>query len=148
MERFGNALLCDAIYQDRITNKMVLAGVYSGSISLSEIPSAFNASLYSEYWPETIGLKEIDVQFLIGGDLIGGAKIALVIGDLSLPAILIVPNFHFAVQAPGQLVVQAVTSDGRTLSLFSKNVDLKSSTASPPPSSRSRPAPRTKASKP
>ena len=133
MERIGNALLCDIVYHDRATNKVVLAGVFSGSISLGEVPAAFNASLYAEYWPSKLGPTEVDIQFLVNGELVGGAKIHIDVTDLESPAILIVPNYQFVIVASGEIVARAIVASGKTLPIFSKKIEVKASTVSPQP---------------
>lgn len=85
---FGAAMLCDAVYRDDATNKMVLAGVYTGDIIAQSFPLNIRGALYLEVRVKEAGI--LDVTFFEDSEPIGGAE-AEVNANPSGPSVLVLP---------------------------------------------------------
>ena len=134
MGKFENTLICDVVYIDRMSNKAVLAGVYSGGVTLNEVPAIFRASIYSEYYPDVSGDLDLEFRVFVNGAHAGGAKMQIagaVAGDVS---VLVVPSFPIALSAPGTVVIKAFEPGKRSATILTKKVALTLPSASPPPS--------------
>ena len=72
--KLGLVAICDAVYKDEQSNKPILAGVFSGDILVSAFPAELRVALYIEIQIPEPGPHEVDIQFHVGGKLLGGGK--------------------------------------------------------------------------
>lgn len=133
---FGNVIICDAVYTDRDSNKSVLAGVYSGNITLGMMPSVISVSLYAEYFPEKDSGSELEFQFFANGAHVGGATVELVAQEPGIVSMVVIPGLALPFTSPGKLEIRAAADGSEPTVILSKDV-LSAATfpsASPPPS--------------
>lgn len=120
--RFGNCLLADNVYVDRDTNKVVVAGMYSGDIRMGALPSSINVSFYLECWIADSAEHEVDVKILLNGDQLGGVVIKIRSADPETPAVLASPVIHMSIQKEGALELRATADGGKSKRLLFKKI--------------------------
>ena len=124
MDKFGNVLLCDAVYVDRTSNKAVLAGVFSGDILVKELPVTFSAAIYAEYWPKRAGDISVDLMIFVNDIKIGGAKLEMSDVRIDGAAMLVVPSYQFVFEKTGTLEIHASVDGSAPVSILSKKLEF------------------------
>lgn len=146
--KFGAALLCDQIYVDESTKKIILAGVYSGDVTVPEYPAQFDAALFLEIFAENDEAIDLDIQLYVGKRLRGGARMRLGGFDHNTPATAIVPHMTIVAESPSPLEIRISCDGGKPTRVLRRNLLRAGSTASPPPSAQSPTVARKKAKLP
>jgi hypothetical protein len=147
--RTGIVALCDGVYKDEATNKMVLSGLYSGDIISNGSDQDLRFALYVELFLPDDQEHEVDLQFWRGGKHTGGGKAMVSQSETDVPHSILVPQFSLAGPLPATFELKVALDGAKPSAILRKALLPRADpTASPPPSARSRNAPRAKASKP
>lgn len=146
--KVGIVALCDAVYKDEGSNKVIIAGLYSGDIITEGTPHDMRFALYAEVFPPDTLKHVMDIQFWFGGKQLGGVKAEITSPVVGQSTALMLQQFPLVGDLPAKLELKMVWDGGRPVTILSKQVSLRSApTASPPPRARSPRAARAKASK-
>jgi hypothetical protein len=148
--RVGIIALCDNVYKDEETNKIIIAGLYSGDIFISGFPAELRLSCYAELFIDDEEIHEADFQFFVGGKRRGGALVQFSVADPRSPASILIPPFGLPIEQPSQIELRLSLDESGAVKVLSKSVNLRETgpTVSPQPPARSPRGARTKASKP
>jgi hypothetical protein len=110
--KFGITAVCDAAYRDALTNKAIIAGLFTGDIVASEYPAVVPLSFFIELEnPQDVD-ERLEFEILVGGELVGVAPAEV---DRSLPgtAVLLFSGFPVQITEPGLLEMRVKYSGGR-----------------------------------
>ena len=120
--KYGNVVLCDAVYFDSQSGKAVLAGVYSGDIVFPALPATGRFALLIDTFPDRTGEFEIDLQFNVGGKHVGGAKVHLIAAAKGAVASMLIPPFDLPVEKAGTLQITSVVPGDKPQIILKKNI--------------------------
>ena len=148
--RPGIVSISDAVYKDEASNKIVIAGLYSGNIVTEGGPSDLRFALYAEFFVPDAEEHDLDIQFWVGKRQVGGARSQVKADDPSLPLAIMLSQFSLGVGGatlPATLRIKAVLDAGNPLIVLEKKIIPRNptATASPPLAARSRRVARAKA---
>lgn len=120
--RFGTVLVCDNIYRDVDSNKIILAGVFSGTITVPQVPSLVRLSLYAEFFSKLSEEYSIDIQIFLGDKKHGGLKSRVSTFAQNSPSILSTPQFDLVVTKNITLIIKAIIDEGRPKVILKKSI--------------------------
>jgi hypothetical protein len=132
MALFANIILCDNVYVDRESGKPVLAGVYSGDVTLTTVPARIRWSIYAEFLPPKSGSHKIDMKFFLDKKQVLGAMIEARDTIAGTPALLMVPQFELGVDKQGTFAVKVSANGGPITTLLRKQIIVRTPSAQPP----------------
>lgn len=120
--KFGICALCDNVYKDEATNKVVLAGLYTGDIVVESLPADLRASMYLEVVLPDTAEHQVDLQLFVDGKHTGGAKATVATRQAKAVFGLIIPGLQLKIAAEAKLEFRASVDDQKPVSLFKKRV--------------------------
>lgn len=120
--RFGTVLVCDNIYRDVDSNKIILAGVFSGTITVPLVPSLVRLSLYAEFFAKQADDYSVELQIFLGDKKYGGLKSKMMIAASTSPSILSTPQIDLIVDKNNTLIVKAIIDGGKPKVIFRKEI--------------------------
>lgn len=125
----GVVALCDAVYKDEATNKIVIAGLYAGNVITDGAPHDMRFALYAEFVLPDNNPHDLDIQFWIGKVQVGSAR-SQVLQPPEAPNVSLMLN-QFTLQGtiPGTLSIKACLDGGRPIKILEKDLLLRSPTA-------------------
>lgn len=131
---FNLVAMCDAVYVDALTNKHILAGLYSGDVLLNAFPSELRVCFYIDFRLPDTEEHEFDLQIYLDRKRVAGAKgpIRNVGGNETIA--FGTPTFSLAIRNPSTLTLKAALDGGTPKRIFTRKVRPRDSTSSPPPS--------------
>lgn len=122
--RFGIVALCDGVYKDEQTGKVVLAGIFTGNIVVA-MPGIVHASIFVGIEnPEDLEPK-VEFDLRINGKTAGRAGLTLVSDGEQ--ASIILGNIPLFFTEAGSFELRATFGGGRSISLLKKSVTLLAS---------------------
>lgn len=134
-------VVCDDIRQE-ITSKFIFIGVYSGDFVLPAFPATVAPQIYIEYVPKAAGESDFSVGFLVGGKRLAEINGQLRVQEPRAVTPLIVPQVLLQVSEPSSFEVE-FGAEGQPPEIILRKLfqlgEVISPTASPQPSSQSRP---------
>lgn len=129
-----NAILCDDIRQEFGNNKLILIGVYSGDVVLSQIPAEILMAFYVEL-QAPVGRHEIEIR-LSGPQKGEGIFNATFESEGSGIGTLASPRIGINMAEEGTFRIDFRKGEGRWVNIISKKIIL-SPNALPRPSAQS-----------
>ena len=121
---FGFVEICDAVYKDEKTNKVVIAGLFGGDIYLDMMPMDLRIALFLDVVTPAAGEHSIELQFFVGKQLVGGAEAAME-GPAGAKGGLLFPPFSIPFARPSTLEIKGSWNGGRSRVLMKKLVLVK-----------------------
>ncbi|WP_282608966.1 hypothetical protein [Pelagibius sp. Alg239-R121] len=109
--RFRNVLLCDDIRQE-ISNKLILIGVYTGHIVLSEFPANIRLAVYAEFKPRELTVEDVQLRYKLDGKLLATISGRVEAHDLDSWATAAIPALPLQLESMGELSIEAQFGDG------------------------------------
>lgn len=113
VSRFGTTIICDNVYKDESTKKIVLAGVYAGSIVASAAPVVIRLTIYCEFWADKEGDHQLELRFYVGGKQFAGIKADLAGARPSEAAIVVSTPFDVTFSEPTTFEVRGIIAGGK-----------------------------------
>jgi len=134
---FRNVILCDHAYADRLSNKAIIAGVYSGDILLSSVPGIVRFSIYAEYIPDNDGDQVITLDIHLDRKRVAGGELKISGGIAGVPAMLLVPPVEINIERPSLFELRAYIDGGRPVNILKKRLIVRAEAvfSNPPPPS-------------
>ncbi len=124
--RFGIVALCDAAYQDALTGKSVIAGLYNNDIAVGEFPSRFQICFYAELLNAREFSGRITFEFVLDKKRLGAGLIDTSLGEQNDgPAIIIMAGIPVHVMRPSIFEVRISVDDGPSKALIKKKVSAR-----------------------
>lgn len=122
--KFQNTLACDAIYVDGQSQKLVLAGVYSGDLNFTEMPARVRLSFFMDMVPDADGNSRLDAQFFLDSKQIGGAIMELRGLQAGKSATVMIPHAEVEVHKPSRFRLKVAVDGARAVTVLDKQMLL------------------------
>lgn len=123
--KVGIVALCDAVYRDEGSNKIIIAGLYSGDILTDGNPSDLRFALYAEVFPPDTLTHTMDVQFWFGGKQLGGVKAEITAPVAGASSSILLPQFPLSGELPAKLELKMIWDHGRPTTILSKQISRR-----------------------
>jgi hypothetical protein len=117
---FSCPLLCDDIRREQ-SGKLILIGVYSSQILLTQFPGNMSLSIFGEISPKRLGEINIEFQFCLDDEPTSGIEMNLTIGALDTD-LFATPPIPLTLNAPGVLSLRCREERGEWVETIRKTI--------------------------
>jgi hypothetical protein len=119
--KVSNAIICDDIRRE-VSEKLILIGVYSGSIAIHNFPATLALSLYCEIMAEYEGSREVSLRAVVGKLPVSQMKFIAEGTPPGQSATLILPPLPITFSGETKLKFQISTDEKKWITLIEKGV--------------------------
>jgi hypothetical protein len=118
----GMVAVCDQIYRDVATNKIVLAGMFTGDLVVQTFPAQISLAIYLELVWASVGEIEFDLSVTASGVQIGKVRDKIQHADQHMPAVIVLPASPFVIEQAGVIEMTIALNGGRRRTAFRKRL--------------------------